>query len=431
MTRVGIITTEMPPFLPAPTAGGGVRVWGIGSGLVERGHEVIYFVPKSVLGSLSDNTVCAYLPESLERQLSQAQIEVALFEQWQPLAFLTRRLDIPTVVDLPGPLLLEYLRREPEAVNRHISDKIRCLSLADTFSIATPRQEYYYIPWLLLAGVDVTTSRPLLCPFGLPALHKCRQAMVIDEPRFFFGGVFWPWQDPSSYLRTVLERLTRLRRGQLVIVGGPHPYHSHPNGTENLRDILNHPHTSFLGRLPFGEFVAELRQATVALDLAPATAERELACPLRTGVALWSGTPVFIAPHSAWSRSVSQKDAGWIVSSPTDQAFIDTIDGLLRDGVDFKIKAEGARSLARHELDARKNVAALDQYVRSPTRRTITQPRLDRRAAEREHLLRTLERDLAALKHKNNGLESDLNSIRSKTLFRLYKRIQSFLAIGE
>jgi hypothetical protein len=426
MTRIGIITTEMPPFLPAPTAGGGVRMWGIGSGLVERGHEVIYFVPGSVLGNLSNDTTRAYLPESLEHQLSQAQIEVAIFEQWQPVAYLTGRLDIPTVIDLPGPLLLEYLWREPEAVNRHITDKIRCLSLADRFLIATHRQEYYYIPWLLLAGIDVTASRPLLCPFGLPVLPKCRQGMVFDEPRIFFGGVFWPWQDPSAYLRTVLERMTRVRRGQLVIIGGPHPYHAHPTPKRDFRDILEHPHTSFLGTLPFSDFVTELRRATVALDLAPPSPERELACPLRTGVALWSGTPVFIAPHSAWSGSVSQRNAGWIVPSSTDQAFIHTIDGLLRDSVDFKIKAEGARSLAQHELDAQENVAALDQYIRHPIRRPAAQTRLDRRTTERENVIRTLERDLAALKHKHDALESDLRAIRSKTLFRLYKRIQSF-----
>lgn len=404
-------------------------MWGTGSGLVELGHEVIYYVPESVLGDLSSDNIRAYLPESLQQQLARSQIEVALFEQWQPLTFLTGRLHIPTVIDLPGPLLLEYLWREFEAVNRHITDKIHCLSLADTFLIATRRQEHYYIPWLLLAGINVTTSRPLLCPFGLPALPECRQGAVMDEPRFFFGGVFWPWQDPSPYLRTVLERMTRFRRGQLVVVGGSHPHHSHPNPEANLKDILDHPHTSFLGTLPFRDFVAELRHATVALDLAAVTAERELACPLRTGVALWAGTPVFISPHSAWLNSVSQRNAGWIVPSPKDQTFIDTIDGLLRGSVDFKIKAEGARSVAQHELDAKKNVVALDEYIRCPTRRTPTPTRLDRRTAERENIIRALERELAALRHERNALESDLESIRSKTLFRLYKRVRTFLGL--
>ena len=99
MTRVAIVTTELPAFLTAPTAGGGVRVWGLGSGLLERGHEVLYFVLESVLGDYSGDNLRSYVPETLEQELSRAQVEVALFEQWQPLAFLTQRLDIQLVLE--------------------------------------------------------------------------------------------------------------------------------------------------------------------------------------------------------------------------------------------------------------------------------------------------------------------------------------------
>ncbi|MFH1737811.1 MAG: hypothetical protein ABIH23_02300 [bacterium] len=425
MTRIAIITTELPAFLAAPTAGGGTRVWGIGSGLVERGHQVDYFVLESVLGNLSGETLHPYLPETLEQQLSQTQVDIALFEQWQPLAFLMKRLDIPTIVDLPGPLLLEYLWREPDAINRHIVEKIHCLSLADAFLIATPRQEHYYIPWLLLAGVDLTKTRPILCPFGLPLLPKCRQGVVIDEPRFFFGGVFWPWQNPAPYLRTVLERMNRVRRGQLVIVGGPHPYHAQPSAQKSLQDILDNPHSSFLGTLPFSEFVNEIRHATVALDLGFPTVERELACPLRTGTALWCGTPVMICSHSIWAESVSKKNAGWVVENAADPAFIETIDAILGGSIDFKIKSTGARMLTESDLDATRNVAALDQYIHNPVRRAEQPTRLDSRSAEREEILRSLERELDTLRYKRDRLQSDLDSIRSNPLFRVYKTIRN------
>ena len=80
MSRIGLVTTELPPFLPAPTAGGGVWIWGIGSGLAERGHEILYFVPESILGNLTSENVRGYLPECLDSQLSNAGIEIAASE---------------------------------------------------------------------------------------------------------------------------------------------------------------------------------------------------------------------------------------------------------------------------------------------------------------------------------------------------------------
>ncbi|HQP98163.1 MAG TPA: hypothetical protein PLY86_06895 [bacterium] len=427
MTRIAIVSTELPAFLPAPTAGGGVRIWGIGAGLAERGHEVLYFVPESVLGEITHEQVWVYLPETLNRHLAESGIEIALFEQWQPLSFLKNRLEIPTVVDLPGPLLLEYLWREPEAVDRHIVDKIRCLSLADAFLIATPRQEYYYAPWLLLAGVDLTKQHPMFCPFGLPLLPKCRQGVVADEPRIFFGGIFWPWQNPAPALRMILERMNRLRRGQLVIVGGPHPYHSHPHTEAELWDILENLHTSFLGTLPFQDYVSELRHSAVALDLGPSTVERGIACPLRTGTALWAGTPVMISPDSAWADGVARHNAGWVIPSAGDPLFIETIDAILKESVDFKIRCAGARTLTEQSLDAKMNTAELDRYVHSPERREVSPTRLDRRTVEREDLVRLLQRNVAELEHQRDRALADLDSIRSHPLFRLYKRLRTFI----
>jgi len=427
MSRVALVTTELPAFLNAPTAGGGVRIWGLGAGLADRGYEVLYFVVESAIKDCpeaEENAVIAFRPDNLAEMLSKNEVNAAVFEQWQPLTFLTEPLDVPTVVDLPGPLLLEYLWREPEAVNRHIAEKIRCLSLADAFLVATSRQEHYYTPWLLLAGVDLRDQRPLLCPFGLSLLPKCRQGVVVDEPTFFYGGVFWPWQNPTSYLQTVLERMERLRRGQLVIVGGNHPHHEHTSTLDHYRDILDHPHVSFLGALPFSEFVGELRHATVALDLAAPTIERQLACPLRTGVALWSGTPVLVESHSVWADAVAEYKAGWIVQHASDQEFSDTIDAILKESVDTKIRIRGARSLAENKLNARSCVGALDQYLQQPKRREKATPRLDQRTVEREDLIQGLERRNAKLMHEKEKLQHELESIRSKFLFRLYKAVR-------
>ena len=123
---------------------------------------------------------------------------------------------------------------------------------------------------------------------------------------------------------------------------------------------------------------------------------------------------------------MSKRNAGWIVENATDPAFIETIDAILGGSIDLKIKSAGARTLAESELDATRNVAALDQFIGDPVRRADRPTRLDSRSAEREDILRSLKRELDTLRYERDRLQSDLDSIRSNALFRIYKTIRKF-----
>ena len=63
-------------------------------------------------------------------------------------------------------------------------------------------------------------------------------------------------------------------------------------GGQRYQELKDHPHV-WLGKLGFTEYVHELKRAMIAVDLCQPSMERTLSSDLRTGTALWSGTPVW------------------------------------------------------------------------------------------------------------------------------------------
>ena len=212
---------------------------------------------------------------------------------------------------LARPLALEYYWRDPGNFYQHIADKVECLARADYFLCAHERQWGYCMAWLTWAGVSPEDhGRLAVLPFLLHEMPVSRQGHVEDEPLFFWGGLFWPWHDRAQAFQTVVETVSRVRQGQVVVVGS--------EGEDSLLDgegntYNQHPHVSWLGSLPFSEYVTELKRATVAVDIVRPTAERRLSSDLRTGTALWAGTPCLVTPESPWAGLIEKHNAGWIV----------------------------------------------------------------------------------------------------------------------
>ena len=115
-------------------------------------------------------------------------------------------LGAPVCVDLYAPRLLEAAwqsRTDDEAVAT-----LRALAAADEFLFSNPRQRWFYLGLLALAGVDLRRNSgrvvPLVAPEGPPR-------KVPRNPVLVMGGVAWPWQDPTEALRATVT--TYVARG--------------------------------------------------------------------------------------------------------------------------------------------------------------------------------------------------------------------------
>jgi hypothetical protein len=198
-THLALVTTENLLRSPFPCAGGGIRIWGLGEALRSQGVNCTYFLEEKLAEKIqpaADLPIQFFKSENLHRRIRESGCDAALFEQWQPMMYLQKSLDIPVIVDLPGPLALEYHWRDPNNFYQHVIDKLNCLAQADYFICAHQRQVGYYSAWLTWAGLPPeSVDRIRVIPFTLHEMPFSRQGFVEDEPIFFWGGMFWQWQD--------------------------------------------------------------------------------------------------------------------------------------------------------------------------------------------------------------------------------------------
>jgi glycosyltransferase involved in cell wall biosynthesis len=421
--KLAVVTTESLPIMPVPCGGGGVRIWGLAEALRTHDVEVVFFLPEErrIDGFIYEFGEIRYTkPELLHDALSQSGCDAVLFEQWQPLTFLRERLEVPVIVDLPGPLALEYYWRDPQHYHQHIAEKLQCFSKADYFICALERQRGYYVAWLTWAGITPDETRLDVVPFTYPEMPRSNHGIAEDEPLIFWGGMFWAWQELSKPLEVILSTLSQNERGQLIIAGL-----DEAKAKQHNID-LSHPHLSSLGMLPFMEFVMELKRAAVAVDLSLPTTERQLASDLRTGTALWAGTPCIVTPASPWAKTIEEQNAGWVLQYDDEKKLRKLIKEIVHNQTDTRSKLRGAHEVSK-EISNPKLVKPLVDWLKNPIKRKHAKPFLDARTQELEEQFQSMRQEIYSLQHEKNVLQHELNAIRSKLPFRLYKSIMAMM----
>ncbi|MDX9755770.1 MAG: hypothetical protein RBU29_17530 [bacterium] len=425
MTKLALVTTEILPPFSVPCAGGGVRAWGLGETLRKAGIEVTYLIPGPVLGAHSlplDIPIQPFTPELLHQMLESGAWDVVLFEQWQPLTFLQKALSIPVIADLPGPLIMEYYWRDPQYYYQHIVDKVECLAKADYFLCALERQRGYYQAWQTWAGVAPEEDRLAVMPFCFPSMPFSRQGFVEDEPLFFWGGMFWPWQERFEAFTVMTQTLQQVRHGQMVVVGGGPDGEAANPAYQAFRD---HPYVSWLGNLCFAEYVCELKRAAVAVDVCHPTVERTLSSDLRTGTSLWAGVPCLVSRESAWAAAIEAHNAGWVLPYGDAKALRHLTKDIALDRGDLIANRRGARALSE-QISTPLSTHPLLDWLENPQKRQPQPVFFAARGEDREQRLRELRQELDRLRFERDNLLHDLDAIRSKPLFRLYKSLKSF-----
>jgi glycosyltransferase involved in cell wall biosynthesis len=332
-------------------------------------------------------------------------------------------LDIPILVDLPGPLVMEYYWRDNDNYFQHIVDKIECLAKADYYICALDRQQGYYQAWLTWAGVTPDENRITTVPFCFPEMPFSRQGHVEDEPLFFWGGLFWPWQERMTAFRWIAETLQQVRQGQLVVLGGGD---RDEDVRGEFRQFLNHPHISWLGNFCFAEYVCELKRSSVAVDLCQATAERTLSSDLRTGVSLWAGTPCIVTESSPWASLIEEHNAGWVVPYEDEKKIKTLIKEIALDRVDLVAKRRGARDISTKISQPLSNPVFLS-WFKDLSKRPKSPTFLTARGHDREQRLKSMQQELDRTRFELDTVKHDLHAIRARKLFQLYKKLQGLL----
>ncbi len=364
-----------PEEADRPVTGGALRADGHRVALEAAGHEVL------TLTRERDQPGGFEAASDLLARAAACQPDRVVCVQPEDAPAL-RALGVPLAVDLYAPRLLEAAWED--LLVREASVLLRALAAGDVFLVSNPRQRWFWLGIMALAGLDLrvdpTRLVPLVAPVGPPRALPCDRG---EEPLLVGGGVSWPWQDPVPGLIRVLEALDARGEGRVVWYGGA-PLLDGQRAAG--RSLPQHPRLQVGGWLGRRAHLDALSRATLAVDLMVPNLERGLAFAFRHADYLGCGLPILTGPDTALSELVGE--GGWVgedVEAMVDAALSDP-DALRRRG-------EAARAVAERHLSGPVCEAPLQAWVESGWRAPRSGPALAEAAslateAARERALR-------------------------------------------
>ncbi len=370
--RVLVISPDMLPLGGRPASGAGLRAWALGQGLRAAGHDVLWALPRETAAAAefapqaSDEApVAVFEPTRLDDFLAAQGAEAAVFQHW-PAVNLLRRSGLPVAIDFHGPLLLETLYHSGGKVTGLYRQKLRALARADFFTCAGERQRNYFYAWLQMAGFDLRELPIEVVPFAWsPQLPEHRYP---DEPRFVFGGMFLPWQNPALGLRVLVEELERAGRGQLDFFGGKHPrmQFDAPDFDTVLARLADSPRATVHPLVPRAQLLDRYARSSVAWDVMPHNCERGMAITSRTVEYLWAGLPVVYQRYAELADDIAEFEAGWLVDPCDEEQLRQVVAQILASPAEVVRRGENAQRLIRERRTWTAATRPLARWVAEP-----------------------------------------------------------------
>ena len=374
--RVLVVANDGLPYPGRPVSGSGLRAWGLGQGLLARGHDVAFAMPRVAAGgpvalaSASEGGPLLYDDPELRDLVIGSGAEVVVFQHW-PRVGVAMDLDVAVALDLHGPLMVEsaFQRRPDLDLPEMARVKVDAFRRADFITCAGDQQRKYFLPWLMLAGGDPTCETIAWIPVSLPPEAPAHDSSP-DEMSFVYGGMFLPWQDPSLGLTTLVGVLEKEQRGRLDFFGARHPQFEMSTGVfESLEARLAASDRVVVhGLRPRDELIEHYRHSWVAFDLMRRNNERELAFTSRTAEYLWCGLPVVYQDYGELSPLISDYEAGWVVDPDDGDGLADVLRGILAAPDEVARRGANAARLAHERLNWERSIDPLDEFCRSPVR---------------------------------------------------------------
>lgn len=336
--RVLIVHHGRRPSPDHPVSGGALRAHHLGAGLEAGGHEVVW------LNREQDEAGGFKGPEDLfakARALRPDRIIAVQLEDAPALA----AVGTPLAVDLYAPRLIEApfegtLRWAGVA-------SLRALANGDAFLVSNPRQRWFWLGVLALAGIDVREDPTLQVP--LVATPGPRRRLP-KAPVLVAGGASWPWHNPGPSLARALAHLDA--RGQ----GSIHWYGGAPNQDSPSWTLPDHPRLKAKGWVDQSSLLKAYAGATAAFDWMGSNPERAMAFSFRHADYLGCGLPILT--HADTALSDMMGDAGW-----ASDDIESVLDAVLDDPEEVKRRGLAARALAKSRLSVTTATAPLLEWV--------------------------------------------------------------------
>ncbi len=346
-----------PEPVRAVTAGVGSRFMTLASVLADAGNEVTLAIP-------NDPAEAGLVRDRL--QVVQAEPgrlgEQAGGHDWVLLHahlgnhYLSQRDDLPVVVDLYDPFLVENMHYHRELGlepfrNDHATWRLQ-MARGDFFLCSSEEQRLYYLGWLTALGrvnpvtleADPTLSRLIVeLPFGTPGeappepprRDEALPGVEGDAPVLYFGGIY-DWYDPDLVLDALPAVLERHPGAIVVFVEHPHPELTPLAAAERVKRQAKK--LGWLGTTvrfePWRPFDRRFELPQIS-DLAVVThrpgLETDLSLRTRLVDFMWLGLPAVVTAGGTMARVVEEAGAGSVVPAGDAATLAEAISALLAD----------------------------------------------------------------------------------------------------
>ena len=383
------------------TAGVGSRFLTLSRVLADAGHRVTLAVPNppdEVVSPPGGVELVQARPDELGGQAEGH--DWVLLHAHLGNHYLAQRDDLPVVVDLYDPFLVENLHYHAELGlepyrTDHATWRLQ-LARGDLFLCSSAEQRLYYLGWLTALGrvhplalEDDPELRRLIVelPFGVPEEDppSPSRAEVLPEvpagaPVVYFGGIY-DWYDPELLLEALPGLLALHPELVVVFVDHPHPDLTPQSASARARRRVERE--GWLGRqVRFESWRSVERRfdlpavADVAVVTHRGGIETDLSLRTRLVDLLWLGVPVLATEGGTMARVVDETGAGRTVPAGDAAALGEAIDELLSHPSALRTAAAAGRRWAR-ERTWRRVAAPLLEFAAAPWR----DPHRDRFAA--------------------------------------------------
>lgn len=384
--RVLLFSNDLMPFAGLPTSGGGLRCWQLKKGLEAHGIEVISSMPAFTYLTEKYMDVIPQEQKDLlwhwhtqDEILKRTKPDAVLFaSNWDHYG-LSKKPDVPLIIDLHGSRLIETsMWNEPIDTDR----KVEIYSKADCLLCAGQRQRSYFYGWLVQSGrVPEDEHFIRYIPVSLspePFEHHYPK----EEPLFVSGGGWFPWQNQSTGIFSICERIAKENKGKIEIFGTPHETQTLSAEERKIREIYakikglsdSSDRINVNGYIARDDLLEIYRKASVAVEVMEYNLERELAFTTRTIEYLWCGMPVLYNDFSEISGHIRDYDAGWAVDPTSESQIKSALDEIFSSPEIVKQKGLNAARLVKDRFSWDKTIQPLVDFLNNPVQSKVTTP---------------------------------------------------------
>jgi glycosyltransferase involved in cell wall biosynthesis len=350
----------------------GTRFRALAEVLAAAGHEVTLAIPNdpSECGSKVAGVRLAHADPERLGVLADGHDWVLLHGHLGN-HYLHQRDDLPVVVDLYDPFLVENLHYHRDLGlgpyrNDHATWRLQ-MSRGDLFLCSSPEQRLYYLGWLTALGrvhplrLDddprlhrLIVELPFGCPDEEPPARPARASVLpgVDDDAavLYFGGIY-DWYDPATVLAAMPRLLDHDRRTVLVFAVHPHPDLTPQSTAARARreaDRMGWSGSSV--RFEAWREPDRRHELPSVSDLAVVTHipgfETDLSLRTRLVDLMWLGVPAVVTDGGTMSRVVREEGAGRVVPAGDPDALADAVIELLDDRPARDAASRAARECA-------------------------------------------------------------------------------------